>query len=64
MLIFFCHLGDHNKVKQLDAKVTTKAGFQRSYAVTGQTYTRKVIAYEPLKTDKINLCKFGYEDEN
>jgi len=36
--------GDHDKVKQLDAKVTAKAGFQRSYAVTGQTYTRKVDA--------------------
>jgi len=36
--------GDHNKVKELDAKVTAKAGFQRSYAVTGQTYSRKVDA--------------------
>jgi len=36
--------GDHNKVKQLDAKVTSKAGFSRAYMVTGQTYSRKVDA--------------------
>ncbi|KAG5667783.1 hypothetical protein PVAND_015753 [Polypedilum vanderplanki] len=34
--------GDSAKVKQLDAKVTELAGFSKSYAVTGQTYTRKV----------------------
>jgi adenylosuccinate lyase len=34
--------GDAAKVKALDAKVTELAGFTRSYAVTGQTYTRKV----------------------
>merc|ERR550525_12157 len=34
--------GDHEKVKKLDQLVTKKAGFSRSYMVTGQTYTRKV----------------------
>ncbi|XP_023348069.1 adenylosuccinate lyase, partial [Eurytemora carolleeae] len=34
--------GDHAKVKQLDEKVTTKAGFAKAYMVTGQTYSRKV----------------------
>jgi len=34
--------GDHEKVKKLDQLVTAKAGFSRSYMVTGQTYTRKV----------------------
>jgi len=34
--------GDHQKVKDLDSKVTTKAGFSKSYKVTGQTYSRKV----------------------
>jgi len=34
--------GDHSKVKELDKKVTMKAGFQKSYMVTGQTYSRKV----------------------
>ncbi|MFW5830123.1 MAG: adenylosuccinate lyase, partial [Planctomycetota bacterium] len=34
--------GDHDKVEELDRLVTAAAGFQRSYAVTGQTYSRKV----------------------
>lgn len=34
--------GDHDKVKSLDKLVTSKAGFSRSFMVTGQTYTRKV----------------------
>lgn len=34
--------GDHDKVEQLDAMVTKMAGFERAYAVTGQTYSRKV----------------------
>lgn len=34
--------GDHDKVRQLDQRVAEKLGFPRSYAVTGQTYTRKV----------------------
>ena len=34
--------GDHGKVKALDEKVTKKAGFARSLAVSGQTYTRKL----------------------
>lgn len=33
---------DHDKVKELDRKVTAKAGFTKSYMVTGQTYSRKV----------------------
>jgi len=33
---------DHEKVKQLDKKVGEKAGFNKSYMVTGQTYSRKV----------------------
>jgi adenylosuccinate lyase len=34
--------GDHAKVRQLDALVAEKLGFAASYAVTGQTYTRKI----------------------
>ncbi|KAI3636119.1 hypothetical protein MIR68_006000 [Amoeboaphelidium protococcarum] len=34
--------GDHDKVQQLDKLVTKYAGFQKSYPVTGQTYSRKV----------------------
>ncbi|MFM7033762.1 MAG: adenylosuccinate lyase [Planctomycetia bacterium] len=34
--------GDHAKVRRLDEIVSRKLGFDASYAVTGQTYTRKV----------------------
>ncbi|XP_011170329.1 adenylosuccinate lyase [Solenopsis invicta] len=34
--------GDAEKVKRLDALVTKMAGFDKYYAVTGQTYSRKV----------------------
>jgi adenylosuccinate lyase len=34
--------GDHAKVRKLEARVAEKLGFKSSYAVTGQTYTRKV----------------------
>ncbi|KAJ1980882.1 adenylosuccinase ade13 [Dimargaris verticillata] len=35
---------DFAKVEQLDELVTKQAGFEKSYAVTGQTYLRKVDA--------------------
>jgi len=34
--------GDHAKVRELEKLVAKKLGFDESYAVTGQTYTRKV----------------------
>ena len=34
--------GNHDKVRRLDALVAQKLGFESSYAVTGQTYPRKV----------------------
>ncbi len=34
--------GDHDKVRRLDALVAKKMGFESTYPVTGQTYTRKV----------------------
>ncbi|GEK88592.1 adenylosuccinate lyase [Alkalibacterium putridalgicola] len=34
--------GDEEKVKLLDQKVTEKMGFNETYRVTGQTYSRKV----------------------
>jgi adenylosuccinate lyase len=34
--------GDHTKVRQLDVLVSERIGFAGSYAVTGQTYSRKV----------------------
>jgi adenylosuccinate lyase len=36
--------GDHEKVRELDRRVTAKLDFARSLAVTGQTYTRKLDA--------------------
>jgi adenylosuccinate lyase len=36
--------GDAEKVRKLEALVAEKAGFARSYPVSGQTYTRKVDA--------------------
>lgn len=34
--------GDFEKVKELDRLVSLEAGFQKSYPVTGQTYSRLV----------------------
>jgi len=34
--------GDHAKVRELDRRVAAKMGFAETYAVTGQTYSRKV----------------------
>ena len=36
--------GDHEKVRKLEAMIATKLDFPSSYAVTGQTYPRKVDA--------------------
>jgi adenylosuccinate lyase len=36
--------GDHAKVRQLEKLVATKIGFDETYAMTGQTYSRKVDA--------------------
>jgi adenylosuccinate lyase len=33
--------GDHEKVRELDVRVSAKLGFPRVFPVTGQTYTRK-----------------------
>ena len=34
--------GDHDKVQKLDELVATKLGFDRTFPVTGQTYSRKL----------------------
>jgi adenylosuccinate lyase len=36
--------GDHEKVRRLERLVAAKMGFEATYPVTGQTYTRKVDA--------------------
>ncbi|MSR61322.1 MAG: adenylosuccinate lyase [Planctomycetes bacterium] len=34
--------GDHEKVRELERRVATKLGFERCFAVTGQTYPRQL----------------------
>lgn len=34
--------GDHEKISELDKKVANKMGFHETFAVTGQTYSRKL----------------------
>lgn len=34
--------GDHEKVKELDKKVSQKLGYEKTFPVTGQTYPRKL----------------------
>lgn len=36
--------GDHDKVRQLEQNIAQRIGFSSSYAVTGQTYPRKIDA--------------------
>lgn len=36
--------GDHDKVRKLEQRIAERLGFSSSYAVTGQTYPRKVDA--------------------
>jgi adenylosuccinate lyase len=36
--------GDHDKVRQLEERVAARIGFSNTYAVTGQTYSRRVDA--------------------
>jgi hypothetical protein len=40
----FIFNGDHSKVEALDELVTQKAGFESSFIVTSQTYSRKIDA--------------------
>lgn len=37
--------GDHEKVKELERKIAEKMGFDKTYSVSGQTYSRKVDYY-------------------
>ena len=55
--------GDYEKVKRLDQLVTEKMGFDRSYAVTGQTYPRKFDAKiaQALANTGISLYRFAQD---
>lgn len=37
--------GDHSKVRELEKRVCSKMGFEKSFAVTGQTYSRKLDSF-------------------
>jgi adenylosuccinate lyase len=53
--------GDHEKVKELEKKITGKMGFDQSYPVSGQTYSRKVDYYTLSVLSGIgqSACKFS-----
>jgi adenylosuccinate lyase len=53
--------GDHAKVRLLEKRITEKLGFDASYAVTGQTYSRKIDAQvlDCLSGIAQSLHKFG-----
>jgi adenylosuccinate lyase len=53
--------GDHEKVRQLDECVARKMGFEATYPVTGQTYSRKVdsMVLDALSGIGQSAHKFG-----
>jgi adenylosuccinate lyase len=55
--------GDESKVNRLEQLVTEKLGMQRSYPVSGQTYSRKVDsqAINALAGFAQSASKFGYD---
>lgn len=54
--------GDHDKVLELDRKVTTAMGFEKNY-ITGQTYPRKVDAraLQTLSSIAQSVSKFSHD---
>jgi adenylosuccinate lyase len=55
--------GAHEKVERLDQRVAEKMGFTRRFAVTGQTYTRKLDAalQATLAGVAASLSKLGHD---
>jgi adenylosuccinate lyase len=55
--------GDHEKVDELDRRVTTAMGFQKSIAVSGQTYTRKLdwTIHQVLSAVAQSAAKFAVD---
>ncbi|MDR0503986.1 MAG: adenylosuccinate lyase [Treponema sp.] len=53
--------GDHEKVKSLEKKIACKMGFDSVYAVSGQTYSRKIDYYTLSVLSGIaqSACKFS-----
>ncbi|MGO0943848.1 adenylosuccinate lyase, partial [Clostridioides difficile] len=53
--------GDHEKVKELDKKICKKMGYHSSYAVSGQTYTRKLDWITMIKVENLHKSFKGTE---
>ena len=55
--------GDHAKVTELDQRVTKAMGFERSIAVSGQTYTRKLdwTIHQALSAIAQSAAKFAVD---
>jgi len=55
--------GDHDKVDRLDAAVGRRMGFEESYPVSGQTYTRKVdhALQSTLAGIAVSASKLGHD---
>ena len=55
--------GNHEKVEALDREISKRMGFEKSYAVTGQTYPRKVDAQilGSLANLATSTSKLGYD---
>jgi adenylosuccinate lyase len=55
--------GNHEKVEALDREISKRMGFEKSYAVTGQTYPRKVDAQilGSLANLAASTSKMGYD---
>ncbi|MCL2244677.1 MAG: adenylosuccinate lyase [Treponema sp.] len=53
--------GDHDKVKTLEKMIAEKMGFDKVYAVSGQTYSRKIDYYALSVLSGIaqSACKFS-----
>ena len=53
--------GDHEKVKSLEQKIAGKMGFEKTYPVSGQTYSRKIDYYilSVLSGIAQSACKFS-----
>ena len=53
--------GDHQKVKELEIKITEKMGFEKCFEVSGQTYSRKLdsIVLNALSSVAQSAAKFS-----
>ncbi len=55
--------GDHEKIKELDKKVAAKMAFEKTYAVTGQTYPRKLDSQVLNVLSKISESAYKFSND-